>query len=570
LADTGARDRPATGPVTRPVSGAITSPLPISDSIGLPQAIKHWKAIAASFDGLVRSIRSRGAQSQAIAKRTLDVWLEHPDSHMEVEATRAVIDGETGLTVGAVEGRWMLPVYMAGLRRIRPRSDAGVWEMLRLAEEVAQLEPDSEALAAFRDWLWADGAEGFEIDLQLSFMEVMESIAHGQTWEDWAVSSVRSLGAEVLDARTVRVSSRDLDAASVREQFQMSLDLFHRQARDGSLALSEASALELGLACDDSTGWAEIEMDAVLSHPELRATIPPDRLARRILSLISAHCDIRILQFLSTIGQMDDAYSKGVVGALEKEPLGDIIARHIVIDGPGAAALADCLSRAPVAISKGLLHGLLDRAAGDATLFDALSRIVVMGGAAKLALVIDPEALTQVQAGTLARLLASAPGGLPILIQILDRTGHAARAGLMASLPLQALVPLRDRVHALFAKASEDELTPLATALTAARRPAEVRLLGEVVEKTKGRRWNGKAFRAALATLATGDGSEVLVRMARSTAIAPEVRLLALRALDANPAALAAASRWRLAEYFDSAAVRERVREARRRLGGGS
>ncbi len=537
-------------------------------TIGM-QGIKFSRAIASSFDGLVRSSRAQSAASSQIARRVLDTWMGSPGAGLEIDVRALRVDGEEGLVASENDGRWLLPAFMAGLRVIKPKGDVGAWDVLRLAEELGLLQPNANDLAVFRDWLWSDGAEGFDVELQISFMEVMESAESKVCWEDWSLAAVRSLSGATTGRNSVRIGSKEIDIASLRKPFQMSLMTLQSEAKDGRHTLTGQQIQDLRVGCDLGSSWADVEMDAVLHYPELRNTIPPDRLARRIVSLLSSGCDIRLLQFLTSLAATDDPYSKAVLTNLESQPLGEILARNVVLDGPGTSALAQCLLRAPRHLSCGLMHGILERCASDAELLAPLVRIASQGGVDKMVMVLDPERLNLPQAKVLSRLFSSAgvKGGSGIGLKLAGACRVGVKCALLAGLPSRDLVENSEMVLKLLLEASPEEGGLLLGALAEARDPSSLVLLGQALMQSHGKGWSARSMRVVCeALVATPSGCDALVRLVRSTSTDTEARLACLRALERRPELLLRVSRWTLREaLFDPPAVKERLREVRHR-----
>ncbi len=564
-----AGDEAVRGPTFAAGDGAATNVPQPGLSSGM-HGTKASKVITSAFDGLIRSSGTQSNALPSIARRVIDLWSERPGSGLRIDATSLGLDGEEGLAANESEGRWLLPAFMAGLRVLRLRPEAGAWDVLRLAEELCQVQPYPETLAAFRDWLWSDGAEGFEVELQVSFMEVLETSDSQASWEDWSAAAVRSLTGTMLSRNMVQVSARDVDVASLRQPFQMSLLAFQREAASGTRALSMEQEANLRQGSDQGASWADVEMDAVLRHPELRATIPPDRLARRIVSLLSAHCDIRLLQFLTSLAATDDPYSKAVLANLEKEPLGEILARQIVLDGPGTTALGHCLARAPRHLSSGLMHGLLERCAADPALMEALGRIAAQGGGDRMLSVLDPNRLNLPQALALARMLGQGVrGGGDLVLKLAEVCPMAVRCGLLAGLPPRALSGSEDKVARVLHEATPEEATPLLGALAEARDPRLLVVLGQAIQHSLAKGWPSRVLKSACeALVSTPSGSEALVHLARSSSASTDVRMAAIRSLERRPEILSRISRWSFREaLLDPPEVRERLREVRKRDG---
>lgn len=533
--------------------------------------VRPSKALGSSIDSLVRSSRSQSNVTSQIAKRTLDLWLSDPSTVVEIHPTALLIDNEPSLEANDSEGQWLLPCFMAGLRQIRTRSDVGIWDLMRLTEEIAFLEPRNEPLERFRDWLWSDGAEGFEVDLQTSFMEVIDRVESNDTWQDFAVMAIRSLSGLASDGIPTRVASTDLDAASHRKQFQMALDLYRKAEGANQYQLTSEEQQELLALCDDQSTWASVELEAVLDHPRLMSTIPPDRLAKRLLHQIAEGCDPRILEFFSEIGTRDDDYSRTLMGVLSGKSVGRILAIRLPLDDAASQAIADCLANAPPSISRDLMHGLLERSGKESAAIATLTSFLSSHGFDRLEMLIRPDSLTPGEARTLAHLLGNENQAFKYLCKLVDGCAIEVKAAMMASLPERILGRMRTRILDLFRMAETGEILELAQALARVRNPESLRLLAEVIQATNGRNWKAKTLREAMIALASSqDSIEDLVELATSASLESEARLMAIRALENQPEQLEKISRWRVREMFESREVRNKRKAIRNRLKGGA
>ncbi len=558
---------PAVPSTARPRAEATPQPSSSSTHHG----IKMPRAIASGFDGLVRSIRSRSASTPGIARRVLELWKEVPEARLQVDALRLDLDGEPGLSAEETDGRWLLPAYMAGLRSLHPHREATLWDVSRLAEELCVLEPDPESLASFRDWLWCHGSTGFDIESRLSFLEIMESSDSHPSWEEWAGRSMDRLREAVRRGAGGWQGDAGVDVASLRRSFLLSLATFQREAAAGHRDLDEARRGALKEACDRADTWAAAEMDTIQGHPGLMAMIRPERLARRIVGILETRCDLRLVGCLLSLAESQDECSMAVLGQLEGEPVGDLVARRIGMDEAGVSVLKQCLARAPRHVASGLVHGLLRRAAEDEGFAGTLGRVAGQGTADRMLSLLDAAKLSEIEARVLSGMMCgNVRGGIGMILRLAAASPPGPRCALLAGLPARALSEQVDTVKRALAGTEPQQGAPLLAALAAARDPSSLDALGTALAASCGRGWRPKLLLDACeALVTTGAGCDVLVQVARSSQADTETRLAALRSLERRPELLKKVSRWSLREalvYPDE--VKERLREVRRRSSG--
>jgi len=527
-------------------------------------AVKHHRALGSSLDALVRSARSGSPTTRQIAERTLAVWRDKPLSRLELQHDRLLVDGKVGIETGPEEGRWLLAPYLSGLRSIRLREDAGVWDILRFAQEIAHLDSRIESLDLFRDWLWSDGAEGFEVEIQTSFVEVVETLDTTLDWMEWAAAAVRSISGLLMGGETQRVASTDLDAASLREQFQARIDMYGREEGDPARRITRDKQDRLREVAEDDVVWAEVEVDTILSHPELRNTIPPDRLARRLVGMVERNCDHRICRFLSLMGTWRDDYSRIVLATLVKADMGARIATNIVFDDDTDAALTDSLNRAPEDACRGLLNGLLDRAVTDPQVFVVLISIGKDIDTSRLNDLVKAGELNADRGRVLAKIIAEGDGRSEWLRSVIRECAPDVRVAILATLSPKHRTRFSNEIIDLFHKSRQEDVLPLARVLHEGNDTASLRLFTDVILATKGRFCRTMDLREPLGRLASsGSDADCLVNLAQSREISVSLRLQALRALRVDPDGLAKASGKRFTDLTEPKEIREALREAR-------
>ena len=126
---------------------------------------REHRTLGNALDALVRTARLSDPSFPLVARRVYDVWQGLASPSIEIAPLELRVDKV--LAVKAVEqvGRWLLPAFMAGMRTLRMRPEATCDDLMRLAQELSGLSAELEAIKGFRDWLWSDGAQGFDVQL---------------------------------------------------------------------------------------------------------------------------------------------------------------------------------------------------------------------------------------------------------------------------------------------------------------------------------------------------------------------------------------------------------------------
>ncbi len=558
----------ASSTTQRPVAPASLAPDPgFYDAVNAALARKN---LGASFDGLVRSARVQETSALPIARRVLEQWEAIPEAVIRIWPERLQVDDEVCFTVAEQEGQgqWLLPLYMAGLRKLRLLEDVGPGDLLRLADEIAKLEPRFDALEEFRNWMFADGAEGFDLDVQVSFTEVMESAFAASKWEEWGAQSVRSFAAGMSQVSRKPAGPA---ATAARDRFLGPFLALQQKAHQGGFGLPPDGDRSLKAACDSAVGWSFAEVIGVFEHTGLLATMPPDRLARK-LHLLIAVPDVRAVACLAAAARLSGDYGAAMFRELQGQPVGELLARRIPLEASTARPLLECLQRLPDGVRQPLARGLLDRVGDDPRALAFVSAVVAAMKPPAFCSLLKADELNFAQGRAAARILGASLDGLALLGELMAKgMKPAIQVIALAALPPLQLARMREHVVQLFKSAPAGDLADLVVALSAGRDSASVALLTEVINLTRCQQWGGREIHVAFKALVEAEvGTTVLVPLVRSRSADPAVRLAALRAMNNEPALLALACRWRLAELVDPLPVQKRLRETRARLRRGT
>ncbi len=560
---------PATEP--RPPSAAMR---PASQSGGYRGEVdaqtlverSRAKQIAGSVDALIRTVRTQNAMASGTVGRTFEVLMQEPRPSLHLEATSMRVDDEPALAADADHGRWLLPAFMAGLRRVQAQEDCRAEDLQALAAELAALKLVPRQLEEFADWLWSDGLEGFDAELHTSFAEVLD-ITDDPARQKLQIGAVRAEMAMTL-AGDVHVTLRDLDAASMLQEFQTPLDFFAAEARSGRLGLSAEEAGELRKTVDEAAFWVRQEISLALAHPALRRALPAVQVARSLVRVAAESFDSDFLGLVAALSQHQDEYAKAVIAALENEPVGDAIAERSPLTEAGLQRLLHLLTGQSEKFAAGIARGLCERAAADTAkghvaVEAAAVRLATAVGIRKFVGLIDTSKLSAAARASLASIAVQAQADGEMLAGILAAVPTPAAFGLVQRLPNAVISRLDSTMARLLKETSPRDRQTLATLLLVPERTDGAKLVVDALTATGGEGWELRTVRIAAVAAVRQNCATPLIAMMRGTQAPPEVRLALLEVLARSPLA-DEALKWRFAELMDIEAVRNRLAELRK------
>lgn len=523
--------------------------------------------IALALGGLIHSMQQGAFDLEGMARQAIDAWLASPDATLTLDGTSLLIDGQDALGPKAKEGRWVLPAFMAGLREIRiDEVGPEVNDMMRLAEELAHLKPQAESVEAFRDWLWMDGAEGFVCVCEDSFTDALDAAFVDPTTAKQELLALRSDAAMSLSDSTLAVHSRDLDAAALREEFQLPLDALLASAREHGFDVDDARRAELKRGCEDAAFWVKAQVDFAAAHPALAPSLDPRKLAISVVQILKHDVDLDLVAVLGELAQRKDPFAVALSAAIEREPIGETIAASVRLNEITKPEVERLLAGERSRISQGFVHGFMERAGADRAALDAAIALAQKIGLKSLWKHID-----------LAKLAPAAQRGL---VQVLpkcdpnpaiarDLLRNAKTAGpLLAAMPAAALMPLIGEVKVFLEKADHGAAEPVVDALVKAGNAETIAMLGELALARDGAGWRKQTVEPLLkALMAAGHGEKLVLPLAKNRKVDPPARLVAYQALRAEPALFEKAIKRSMTDGSEPAAVKAWLDSVR---GGGT
>jgi hypothetical protein len=497
---------------------------------------------------------------------TVESQSELGNDPVEVKSTALLAGGHAVLSNDSGHGVWLLPAFMAGVRTIRPQETCRPSDLITFAEELRNLRPEVESLSRFRDWVWSDGAEGFDVELHMSFMEVMDAAASEDVHSD-ALRAFRGEFGTAFGAGARFIASQELDVAALREEFNVPLQLFSREVARDTLRLDPGDAQILGEECEGSYGWTRIEIALTLGHAEMRNAITPQRLARLITQQLAEALDDRALDLLASLGSRDDPYVRALSEALDDPALGESLASRASATPKSALALRKFFGVCSPKVAIGLARGLVERAARSPEVFPWVRGVALDLGVPAFVQHLTLGGVRDEVAPTLLEIILSTDCTSDLLAELFTAMPPRTAAAMMVKLPAVRFLRLAHFAQQLLSKDDSDVVNLLVPALLNHDTPEVAALVGECLQRTHGAEWSARALHPACNYLLThGLGQKYLMPLARSSKAEIKVRLLALRTLSTDPGLLEEASRWSFSELIEPADVRARLQEMRKQV----
>jgi len=547
----------------------------------LQSGLKPARAIGGSLTALVRQsvLYRKGVEKGAkvapggmsdtqrgLAERTAKLWRRAAPNALELEPTRVLCGGEVALEADAEHNQWVLFAFMGGVRRIEPKPAMTASDVLRLVQELVLLEATTKSISHFRDWLDADGAEGFDVRVHTSFREVIEEIDIEEEREfGKAFAMARFEAPRSGDA--VYIASRDLDMVAMRKEFEVPIEMY-AEAANAVGGLSDDDLKAIGVRCDDANAWATAEIEAVLAVPELRTAITPEHMARRVVTRLASEADQRFLMLLTKLNSKKDPFRQAVANALGTQEVGEIIARQLQLhDDSQVEALGQFLVLSPPGVSQAVLGGFLDRASDESAARSALVSLVEWYGAAQFCEWVPPQALNEETAALLGSALAQVRSAPAELSRLLGAASVESAFAILNALPQPMLTELGRPVRVLYGRAKGELIEPIIELLIKTRAPDNLKFLGDMLLEGKADKWRGRTLYALCAGLVeAGMGHSHVLAVAQKRDANEQSRLIALDCIQKDPSLVREVTRFRLTGMFDSSAVRTRLREISKKV----
>lgn len=541
-------------------SASGAGPQPVHHSSG---ADSDPRLVAFAFDAVVRAPLMAEASAHAIAERFMALWAASGWGGFGLSATALLVDGKVALEMSRTDHPWILPAFMAGLRTFRPRADLRMSQLRSFCEELHGLSSDVAVIERFRDWLWGDGAEGFQVVVMSSLVEAADAAVLEDAARSLRLARPRDGRVEsmALDARLL--SSRDLDLAVQQETMQAPLEALLEGGSASSRPLPGDDFKELAERCDDGFLWAAALVDGALEVPALRRTIPPERLGRHAALLLSNQVDARALEFIARLGELADGYGRLVARSLDDGDLGKAISTRIPATPESVSVLGRVATIAPPKLLAGLAAGLVDRATRDGQrpwVVEVVRELTID----RLHASVNLGTFSTEQLSAYAGVIREVAAGTAILRSVFVALPSAVAARFYGSLPDDLALELLDAALGVAASREPREQGPVLERLAALDEATAAASLGRLLRASAGRAWPPRLLHVVTTAVARRVElqHEVLAPMVRDGDLEPAVRLAALRSIQ-DRRVLAEAVAWRLGEVLDPPELRSQLKAFR-------
>lgn len=530
------------------------------------------RALATAFSLLIRNSRTQSQQLFGLGQRVMQVWEEAPEMVLRFTPDYIEIDGKVVLDDEKSLGDWLLPAFMCGMRSIRLNESARVDDFVSLATEMGGLEIDAGVMTRFRDWVWSEGAEGLDIDMQLSFVEVLDVMGSGVG--ELELINQGHARATTLLARAMSKTAlphEELVIASRRPEFHASMELFSQGAKYRGFEMTPGERELLQQGCNDVESWGLAEVDAVLSNQNLRGAISAPRLARRLLDRLMMGASVKLLQQVERLYlSPEDPFCKLITRQLDSASMGKRLGATINLHDEAmrraAISLVEHISAAQAA---GFLQDVLARAQRDGAVYaDALAFFGRLG-IDRARATLNIAELPFEAALALGRICQDL--GVPpmVLARVLETLNDRATALLFVELSDVYRIDAEPRLKQLLSSAPRATVEPLIEELVGSNQPGLVQMLALLMRNESKLKWSRRSIRKVCeAVVDQGVEETFLVPLVRDRSATESCREIALDVLlkyDRQDM-VKLATRWRLGELFDPPQFRERVKTGRRRV----
>ncbi|MFI5307465.1 MAG: hypothetical protein ACHQ53_08945 [Polyangiales bacterium] len=554
------------------------------------EALRPGRAIGGSLNALMRatalyrkgvekfSIVEEGGASvtqRECADRVARAWRKAKLASLELEALRITVGGEEALRTDNEHSQWVLFAFMAGVRRITPKRVMTASDILRLVQALVALEASVESIERFRDWIDADGAEGFEVRVHTSFREVLEEIDLEEEREfSRAFAQARFEVPRSGDA--VYIAARDLDQVAMRREFEVPIEMYASTDLSQTLGgLSDDMLTQVGRRCDDANAWATAEIEAVLALPELRSAVTPEHMARRVVTRLSEEADEQFLMLLTRLNVKNDPFRMQVAEALGTSEVGEIIARQLELTRAEVVdALGRFLALSPPQLASVVVGGVLERATEESDAIHALSTLIDQYGSAQLCEWVPAAQLVEESASLLGKVVGDHKPPAVELNRIALGVAAPVAVALLEALPTDVLREIGRTLRVLYGRVTAKDAETLVELMARGASPENLRLLADLLVEGKADGLRGRSQYALCAALVEhGLGRSHVLPLALRRGAKEQLRLVALDCLKADGELAVEASRFRVSKFLETPAIRERLKqlaEVQRNRGAGA
>ena len=492
------------------------------------------------LDALVAGRADAPADAAAVL---LQRWRRLGTPALLVEPTELHIGDMAVATIGTdVDARWWL-VATAGAAAWAPDAHATAGDVVAMTRAIAALQPRKSALAAFRRRLWMASDLGWTVALRPPA---------------WHVAMRSGVGVR--------------DRAEVDASRQAGTQRLLAKATDDPLTIDELAGNEanrssprsLRIAIDDSAFWLDAEREVLDRDAGLRRRLSAAQHAGWVQRANRDGPTLRLGPSLVRLHREGGPWSQGLARLLAPRVLAREIARRVRIDATSLAEIEAMLG-AGDAWSGGLASGVLERGRGDERSLQSLHAIVSRLGLDKLWELASLDGIDEPAARALALILRQHDAGPQLWVDLVGVAPARVAAWILSSAPPALLNRFGPPLRRSLRERSAEDAAPLIEAMLRSGAPEAVRVVTEALVESRGVGWAGRLVpEVCNEAVRQGLGKSMLVPLFLNRDADVKLRLLILRALQADPAALEEAVKFRVSEVMEPRELQDRIKAARK------
>ena len=332
----------------------------------------------------------------------------------------------------------------------------------------------------------------------------------------------------------------------------------------GNAATARPSPRALRIAIDDAAFWLDAERDVLDRDAGLRERLAAPQHAGWVQRANRDGPTLRLGPTLARMHRDGGAWSQGLNRLLAPRVLAREIARRVRIDAPNLAEIGTMLE-AGDGWAGGIASGLLERGRGDERSLQALHAIVARLGLDKLWELASLEGIDEPAARSLALILRQSEAAPQLWMDLVGVAPARVAAWILSSAPPSLLSRLGPPLRRSLRDRSAEDSAPLIEALLRTGNAEAVRVVTEAFVESRGAGWAGRLVPEVCSeAVRHGLGKSLLVPLFLTREADVKLRLLILRSLQADPAALEEAVKFRVSEVMEPRELQERIKAARK------
>lgn len=526
-----------------------------------------FKALGPLLEQLIKSAKQPMAQAH-IAQRIFQLWSAHPAARVTLEFDRLLYHDEIILEMDEQQGLWLLPLFIAGVREIGLHPWVTVSDISALGQLISTLKISSQDLESLLDWLWAGGAQGLDIEVNPSSLDLIELM--GSEPERYLGFGRAGQATVELKATSLRMDRQALQTAALQPEFKTTVDLLQQGLAYRGFEVSPQEHERLSKQLQDEDAWRIKELCLILETPALREALG----AQAIVEQLSARPDSPpIIDALLDAASGDDAFAHGLRTQLQRQGFGPALAAGITLEEPAqdAARMCRLLGLLPLDQTHATLLGLLERAQLSKRFEQLFGQLIARLGLPKLKQLLDESALTSAQGQRWALTLIQVKTPPAHMIDTFSKLDDEAIVQLTPRLPQLYLLDLEQRLIQILEHGERRFVEELIVYVIERKLAGFVRIAAMIMKEQRSLTWSRRTtLIACKAIQESGMGEEFLIHYVRDRQVAQSVREAALEVLEQQSPdqLLQQATKWRLSELFDPTDFRERLKSDRKRRSG--